>query len=109
MQLFALKRYHNDAIRFGLDLLDCSLHRKLTRLVPGCVVARASIIFGRGETQAPRQTDTRPSSVQHSNVSRRLRMDGVQASILSVDLYRQLGGASAPAVIDLRSPANGGR
>ena len=36
-------------------------------------------------------------------------MDGAQASILSVDLYRQLGGASAPAVIDLRPPANGAR
>jgi hypothetical protein len=47
--------------------------------------------YERGLTQAPRQTADRPSSAQHSMLSRRLRMDGTTFSGSPHELYPNSG------------------
>lgn len=58
----------------------------------------------KGETQAPLETADRPSSAQHSNVSRRLRMDRAVPAMFPLNPYSRLGEPSASVVVDLRSP-----
>jgi hypothetical protein len=60
----------------------------------------------QGETQAPHQTAVRPSSAQHSNVSRRLRVDQPVSTIFPLNLYARHGEAIAPMVVDIRSRAD---
>jgi hypothetical protein len=59
-----------------------------------CGRSRSSYICrSKGETQTPHQTGLRPSSAQHSNFSRRLRMDQDQAvpTEFSLNLYAPIG------------------
>jgi len=63
---------------------------------PGCGVTLCpapKIVYLRsyGESQTPHQTALRPSSAQHSNVSRRLRMDKAVPATFPLNLYARLG------------------